>query len=81
MHFELPLEEEERPFDIKDNYINVVIPFDKEVIANHGAISGAISGVNSVEEEILNKLLNEPSLSAKEIALALDKSKRGLLIM
>ena len=70
----------EGAFDINDNYILVTIPFDNEVLRtiNVGANVGANVGVNSVEEEILNKLLKEPSLSAKEIALALDKSKRTI---
>ena len=36
-------------FDIKDNYIDVIIPFNKEVLANHSAISGVDSGLNENE--------------------------------
>lgn len=66
----------EQAFDIKDNYINVVIPFNKEVLANHGAISGAISGVNSGlnenEQSIIDLLRTNPNLSAKELSHNLD---------
>ena len=31
-------------FEICDSYIRVIIPFNKEILLNHGAISGAISG-------------------------------------
>lgn len=66
----------EQAFDIKDNYINVVIPFNKEVLANHGAISGAISGVNSGlnenEQSIIDLLKTNPSLSAKELSYNLN---------
>ena len=72
----------ENAFDIKGNYINVVIPFDKEVIANHGAISGAISGVNSGfnkgEQSIIDLLKANPSLSAKELSQTLNIPFRSI---
>ena len=72
----------ENAFDIKDNYINAVIPFDKEVIANHGAISGAISGVNSGfnkgEQSIIDLLKANPSLSAKELSQTLNIPFRSI---
>lgn len=62
-------------FDIKDNYINVIIPFNKEVLANHGAISGAISGVdsglNENENAILNAIKANPGASAKDLSISL----------
>lgn len=30
--------------DIQDEYVNVGIPFNKEVLDNHGVMSGAING-------------------------------------
>lgn len=33
-------------FEISGNYIGVITPFNEEVLFNHGAISGAISGAN-----------------------------------
>jgi len=40
-------------FEIFDNYIRVTIPFNAEVLENHGVLSGALSGVNNIE---LNEL-------------------------
>ena len=40
-------------FEILDNYIRITIPFNTEVLENHGALSGALSGVNNIE---LNEL-------------------------
>lgn len=60
-------------FKIKDNYINVIIPFKQEVLANHGVISGAKSGVNdgiNKNEQLLIEYLRlNPHLSAKELSL------------
>ena len=62
-------------FYIKENYINVIIPFNKEVLANHGAISGAISGVdsglNENENAILNAIKANPGASAKDLSISL----------
>jgi len=60
-------------FDISNSYIRVIIPFNKEVLLNHGAISGAISGTDRDELEekdklILSKIENNPKLSAKELS-------------
>ena len=55
-------------FDIKDNYINVIIPFNKEVLANHGAISGVDNGMNENENAILDLIKANPNLSAREIS-------------
>lgn len=64
-------------FDIKDNYINVVIPFNQEVVVNHGAINGAISGVinDSGKKEmgencklILDVIKKEPRTTTKELS-------------
>ena len=63
-------------FDIKDNYIDVIIPYNKEVLANHGAISGAISGVdsglNENENAILNVIKTNPNISAKDLSISLS---------
>lgn len=61
-------------FDIHDRYINVVIPFNQEVLLRHGAISGAISGaiqedLNAIEKTILMEIRKKPSISANNISL------------
>lgn len=58
--------------DIHDTYINVVIPFNKEVLANHGAISGVDSGLNENENAILNVIKTNPSISAKDLSISLS---------
>lgn len=60
-------------FEISESYIRVTIPFDREVILNHGAISGAISGVNRDELEakekiILSEIETNPNLSTRELS-------------
>lgn len=60
-------------FEISDSYIRVVIPFNDEVILNHGVTSGAITGVNrdeldDKEQSILNEIEKNNKLSAKEIS-------------
>lgn len=66
-------------FDIRDNFIRVTIPFNKEVLENHGAISGAISGTISGvkpdygkltdgEKRILEAIRINANLSAKELS-------------
>lgn len=64
-------------FEISSNYIRVIIPFNKEVLINHGAISGAISGakmeeLDDKEKMILDTLMNNPHLSTKELNSALN---------
>ena len=59
-------------FEVFDNYIKVIIPFDKEVLDNHGVLSGSLSGVNKSElNELENKVYEaikiNPNLTAKEI--------------
>ena len=56
-------------FAIKDNYINVIIPFNKEVLANHGTISGVDSGLNENENAILNVVKTNPSISTKDLSI------------
>ena len=59
-------------FEISSSYIRVIIPFNKEVLLNHGAINGAISGVDreeldDKEKMILDMLTDNPRLTAKEL--------------
>ncbi len=62
-------------FEISETLIRVVIPFNKEVLENHGAISGAISGVinkiedlNTEEKRIMDAISINPTLSAKVLS-------------
>ena len=60
-------------FEIFDNYIRVTIPFNTEVLENHGALSGALSGVNNIELNELESKVYEAikinqNLTAKEIS-------------
>lgn len=66
-----------KAFEISNSYIRVIIPFNEEVISNHGVINGAISGVindadrdklEEKENSILIQIENEPSLSARELS-------------
>ena len=64
-------------FEISESYLRVIIPFNEEVLLNHGAISGAISGVNREELDpkenlILSKLEESPYLSAKSMSEELN---------
>ena len=64
-------------FEISNSYIRVVIPFNKEVLLNHGAISGAISGANvdeleKKEKKILLEIENNQNISTKELSDVLD---------
>ncbi len=69
-------------FEISDNYIRVSIPFNEEVILNHGTINGSISGSINKEElldkenEILELLENNPNLSIRTLCEKLNISYR-----
>lgn len=60
-------------FEISDNHIKVIIPFNKEVVENHGVLSGALSGANKdelslLESKVLEVIMINPNLTAKEIS-------------
>ncbi len=63
-------------FEINDSYINVTIPFDKEVMESHtkhllkddGAVNGA---VNETERKILSVLKANPSITRTELSKAI----------
>ena len=65
-------------FEINDNYINVTIPFDKEVMESHaknalkddGAVNGA---VNETERKILSALKANPSITRTELSKTIGK--------
>ena len=64
-------------FEISDSFIRISIPFNKKVLLNHGAISGAISGVNRSnlderEQLVLNEIEKKQFLTAKSISELLN---------
>ncbi len=68
-------------FEISNSYIRVTIPFNKDVIKNHGVINGAISDaindrnnikLDEKEKKILYRLEKDSSLSAKELSEELN---------
>ena len=72
-------------FDIADNYINVIIPFDPTVRDNHGSISGNIIGDISVsinqnltdgERAVLELLVFNPKTTQTQAATTIGVSKR-----
>ena len=70
-------------FEISDSYIRVIIPFNIEVLNNHGVISDAIIGVNrsdldEKEQLVLNEIKKNPNLSAKDISGLLNLPFRSV---
>lgn len=68
-------------FDIQENYINAVIPFNKDVLENHGTISGAINGsingvINEKEQKVLAVILEKSNATYDEISARTGISKR-----
>ncbi len=57
-------------FEINDNYILVTIPFNKDVLATMNV------GINDIEKDIIEELIKNPMLSANDISLIINKSKR-----
>ena len=66
-------------FDIHDDYINVVIPFNKEVLENHGALNGTLNGtLNEKELLVLNTILENGAYTYDEISEKTSISKRTI---
>lgn len=66
-------------FDITDNYIKCVIPFDAAVMnasKNVGMNVGMNVGLNSTQKKILKLLLDNPNLTAETLASLIGVSKR-----
>lgn len=55
-------------FEITNDYINVIIPFDKEVMAVGGNFGGNPVGNNELENYVISKALENNKISAKAIA-------------
>lgn len=74
-------------FDITDNYINVVIPFDPTVQNNHGVINGNIIGdiISSINQNLTNEeravlelLVFNPKTTQVQASAKLGISKRTI---
>lgn len=70
-------------FDINDDYINVVIPFNKEVLENHGTLNGTLSGtINGTLSEkevlVLNTILENGSYTYDDMSQKISVPKRTL---
>ncbi len=64
-------------FEISDSFIRVIIPFNEEVLENHGSISSSISGINDdslsdKENRILKAIEMKPNLKVKELSEMLN---------
>ena len=70
-------------FDIQENYVNVVIPFNKDVLDNHGIGSGTLNGtlngtLSDKEQMVVNELLNNASATYEEMTHKTGISRRTL---
>lgn len=75
-------------FDIKSSSINIVIPFNREVMKNHGSLSASIaprrstssyvgSSSDSIKKDLIIPILREnPSMTARELSEELSVSFR-----
>lgn len=49
-------------FEIQDNFINMSIPFNQEVMKNHGTINGTINeGLTVSESMVINIRISNPA--------------------
>ena len=70
-------------FDIQEDYVNVVIPFNKDVLDNHGTGSGTLNGtlngtLSDKEQMVVNELLNNASATYEEMTHKTGISRRTL---
>lgn len=73
----------ESVFDIQEDYVNVVIPFNKDVLDNHGTGSGTLNGtlngtLSDKEQMVVNELLNNASATYEEMTHKTGISRRTL---
>lgn len=70
-------------FDIQDNYINVTIPFNEDVIKNHGTINGIINGtisdnLTANESIVISILISNPASTTNSLVETTGLSKRTI---
>ena len=67
-------------FEITNSYVNVIIPFNEEVMAVGGKIGGNpdgnIGGNSELENYVISKILENNKISAKAIAEQLGAGQR-----
>ena len=69
----------ENVFEFADSFINVVIPFNKDVLNNRkNEDVGLDVGLNDTKRNIIGEIIINPQLSQKEIAEKLKCSERTI---
>lgn len=69
----------EKAFEVNDNYINVIIPFDIDVVQNHGNINGDINGdIRGEEKEFIALIIQNPKITQDSLAELSGQSKRTI---
>ncbi|MBQ6967593.1 MAG: MarR family transcriptional regulator [Lachnospiraceae bacterium] len=63
-------------FEITDNYIKCRIPYDKNVLEMSRNNVGINVGINKTEKAVLGLLINNPEMTAEEIAIEVGVTKR-----
>lgn len=59
-------------FEISDNHIIITIPFDLEVMKS---INVGVN-INKNERQIIELILNDPTLTAEKLSIEINKTKR-----
>lgn len=77
----------EEAFEFSDSFINVVIPFNKDVLNNRRTANDDINaaksadkndGMNELKRNVIGELLINPQLNQKEMANKLERSARTI---
>ena len=63
-------------FEITDNYIKCRIPYDKNVLEMSRNNVGINVGINKTEKAVLGLLIDNPEMTAEEIAIEVGVTKR-----
>ena len=65
-------------FEITNNYINVTIPFNEEVMTVGGNLGGNLGGNSELENFVISKILENNKISAKTISEQLGVGQRSV---
>lgn len=63
-------------FEISDNHIIVTIPFDLEVMKSINVGVNVGVNLNKNERQIIELILNDPTLTAEKLSIEINKTKR-----
>lgn len=63
-------------FEISDNHIIVIIPFDLEVMKSINVGVNVAVNLNKNERQIIELILNDPTLTAEKLSIEINKTKR-----